>query len=110
MEAQVRMSSPIKVIVLGAGIGGLTTAAALRQAGFAVELYEAAPELRGQGFGLSVQANGIKALRAIGLGIEEELFERGGKVETFRFNNPDGTPIRVLPVHRQDDRLGASSV
>ncbi|WP_329406088.1 FAD-dependent monooxygenase [Nocardia vinacea] len=104
------MSSPIKVIVLGAGIGGLTTAAALRQAGFAVELYEAAPELRGQGFGLSVQANGIKALRAIGLGIEEELFERGGKVETFRFNNPDGTPIRVLPVHRQDDRLGASSV
>lgn len=110
MEAQVRMSSPIKVVVLGAGIGGLTTAAALRQAGFAVELYEAAPELRAQGFGLSVQANGINALRAIGLGIEEELLERGGKVETFRFNNPDGTPLRVLPVHRQDDRLGAPSV
>ncbi|MGW4770758.1 FAD-dependent monooxygenase [Nocardia sp. NPDC004278] len=104
------MSSPVKVVVLGAGIGGLTTVAALRQAGFAVELYEAAPELRGQGFGLSVQANGIHALRAIGLGIEEELFERGGKVETFRFNNPDGTPIRVLPVHRQDERLGAASV
>lgn len=110
MEAQVRMSSPIKVVVLGAGIGGLTTAAALRQAGFAVELYEAAPELRAQGFGLSVQANGINALRAIGLGIEEELLERGGKVETFRFNNPDGTPLRVLPVHRQDDRLGAPSI
>ncbi|WP_228002524.1 FAD-dependent monooxygenase [Nocardia australiensis] len=104
------MSNPIKVVVLGAGIGGLTTAAALRHAGFGVELYEAAPELRAQGFGLSVSANGITALRTLGLGIDEELIERGGKVETFRFCYPDGTPLRVLPVHRQDARLGAPSV
>ncbi|MFI9505407.1 FAD-dependent monooxygenase [Nocardia sp. NPDC052566] len=104
------MSSPIKVVVLGAGIGGLTTAAALRHAGFGVELYEGAPELRAQGFGLSVQANGIMALRSLGLGIEEELLDRGAKVETFSFRNPDGSPLRVLPVHRQDARLGAPSL
>ncbi|WP_406237651.1 FAD-dependent monooxygenase [Nocardia sp. NBC_01009] len=104
------MSSPIKVVVLGAGIGGLTTAVALRHAGFGVELYEAAPELRAQGFGLSVSANGFSALRTLGLGIEDELLERGGKVETFRFCYPDGTPLRVLPVHRQDARLGSPSI
>ncbi|WP_327114255.1 FAD-dependent monooxygenase [Nocardia sp. NBC_01730] len=104
------MSSPIKVVVLGAGIGGLTTAAALRHAGFGVELYEAAPELRAHGFGLSMQANGINALRSLGLGIEEELLQRGGRVETFRFCHPDGSPIRVLPVHRLDAQLGAPAV
>ncbi|WP_174184053.1 FAD-dependent monooxygenase [Nocardia barduliensis] len=104
------MSSPIKVVVLGAGIGGLTTAAALRHAGFGVELYEAGPQLRAQGFGLSVQANGINALRTLGLGIDEQLLELGGRVETFRFCNPDGSPIRVLPVHRLDAQLGAPAV
>ncbi|WP_332838960.1 FAD-dependent monooxygenase [Nocardia bovistercoris] len=98
------------MIVLGAGIGGLTAAAALRQAGFAVELYEAAPELRGQGFGLALQANGITALRTIGPGIEEELLERGGRIETFRFNTADGTRLREFLVRRQDERLGAPSV
>ncbi|ONM48744.1 hypothetical protein B0T44_03455 [Nocardia donostiensis] len=100
----------MKVVVLGAGIGGLTTAAALRRAGFGVELYEAAPELRAQGFGLSVQANGINALRTLGLGIDEELLERGGRVETFQFRRPDGTLIRELPVHELDARLGAPAV
>ncbi|MFR9753181.1 FAD-dependent monooxygenase [Nocardia sp. 004] len=104
------MSSRGKVVVLGAGIGGLTTAAALRQAGFGVELYEAAPELRARGFGLSVQANAMNALRTLDLGIDERLLDRGGRVESFRFCQPDGTPIRVLPVHRLDAKLGAPAV
>ncbi|TLF80884.1 FAD-dependent monooxygenase [Nocardia cyriacigeorgica] len=104
------MSSPIKVVVLGAGIGGLTTAAALRHAGFGVELYEAGPELRAQGFGLSVQANGINALRSLDLGLDTELLERGGRVETFQFRKPEGTLIRELPVYKLDARLGAPAV
>ncbi|MEO3809065.1 NAD(P)-binding protein [Sphaerisporangium sp. B11E5] len=35
-----------KVIVTGAGIGGLTLAAALRRVGIDVEVYERATELR----------------------------------------------------------------
>ncbi|MEU7767946.1 FAD-dependent monooxygenase [Nocardia sp. NPDC049190] len=104
------MSSPVKVVVLGAGIGGLTTAAALRNAGFAVELYEAGADLRAPALGVSVQANGINALRTLGLGIEDELLERGARVQSFRLCNPDGSPIRVVPVHRLDARLGAPAV
>lgn len=104
------MAGPAKVVVLGAGIGGLTTAAALRRAGIAAEVYEAGAELRAQGSALAVGSNGVRALRAIGPELEQDLLERGARVQSFRFCRPDGTPLRVLPVHRQDARLGAPSI
>ena len=39
-------TSDWKIAVVGAGIGGLTLALALRQHGIEVELYEQTPELR----------------------------------------------------------------
>lgn len=56
------------VAVVGAGIGGLAAAIALRQAGWEATVYEAAPEVRPLGAGLSIWPNGVRALRAIGLG------------------------------------------
>ena len=37
--------TPLRIAVIGGGIGGLTAAAALLQAGFDVEVYEQTPEL-----------------------------------------------------------------
>ncbi|MFC8530688.1 FAD-dependent monooxygenase [Nocardia sp. NPDC057227] len=104
------MVGPAKVVVLGAGIGGLTAAVALRQAGIGVEVYEAGPELRAQGSALSVQSNAIHALRTLGPELERELLERGARVESFRFARPDGKPLRELPVGKQEERLGAPSI
>ena len=55
------------VIVVGAGIGGLSCALALRQRGIDVEVYEQAPELREIGAGVQLSANGTRVLRALGL-------------------------------------------
>jgi 2-polyprenyl-6-methoxyphenol hydroxylase-like FAD-dependent oxidoreductase len=60
------MQSP-QVILIGAGIGGLATAIALRQAGFSPVLYERAPEIRALGAGLLLWPNAIKALNHLGL-------------------------------------------
>jgi 2-polyprenyl-6-methoxyphenol hydroxylase-like FAD-dependent oxidoreductase len=54
--------------VVGAGIGGLAAAIALRKAGWEATVYEAAPELRPLGAGLSIWPNGVRALRELGLG------------------------------------------
>ncbi|UYZ65024.1 FAD-dependent monooxygenase [Hymenobacter weizhouensis] len=54
-------------LVIGAGIGGLTTALALRQAGHEAAVYEAAPKLREMGAGLVLGANTMQALQRLGL-------------------------------------------
>jgi 2-polyprenyl-6-methoxyphenol hydroxylase-like FAD-dependent oxidoreductase len=54
--------------IVGAGIGGLAAGIALRQAGWEATVYEAAPEVRAIGAGLSIWPNGVRALRSLGLG------------------------------------------
>jgi 2-polyprenyl-6-methoxyphenol hydroxylase-like FAD-dependent oxidoreductase len=54
--------------VVGAAIGGLAAAIALRQAGWEAMVYEAAPDVRPLGAGLSIWPNGVRALRELGLG------------------------------------------
>jgi salicylate hydroxylase len=61
----------MKVLVAGAGIGGLSAALALLQKGFDVEVFEQAPELREVGGGLLISMNGVRVLQALGL--EEEM-------------------------------------
>jgi salicylate hydroxylase len=62
---------PLKIAIIGAGIGGLAAAIALRQRGFEVALYERSQELGEVGAGLQIGPNGVKVLRALGL--EDEL-------------------------------------
>jgi len=55
------------VLIIGAGIGGLTLASALRQRGFSCRLFERAPELKAVGAGILVQPSAMLALRTLGL-------------------------------------------
>ena len=58
----------MKAIVIGAGIGGLCAAIALRNAGLDVVIYEQASAIREVGAGLSLWPNATKALEKLGLG------------------------------------------
>lgn len=58
----------MKAIIVGGGIGGLTAAIALERAGIEAHVFERAAELREVGAGISLWANAIHALDAIGLG------------------------------------------
>ncbi|APA99336.1 FAD-dependent monooxygenase [Nocardia seriolae] len=57
-----------KAIVVGGGIGGLATAIALTGRGWRVEVLERAAEIGEAGSGISLWANGIRALDALGVG------------------------------------------
>ena len=58
----------MKVLIAGAGLGGLAAALALLRMGCDVEVYEQAPELREVGAGLQLSANGTRAFYALGVG------------------------------------------
>jgi salicylate hydroxylase len=60
-----------RVAIVGAGIGGLAAACALRRRGFDVAVYERATKLGEVGAGLQIGPNSVKVFRALGL--EDEL-------------------------------------
>ena len=60
-----------RIAIAGAGIAGLTTALALLQQGFKVDVYEQASHLGEVGAGLQISPNGTRVLKSLGL--EEPL-------------------------------------
>ncbi len=56
-----------RILIAGAGIGGIVAALALLQRGFDVALYEQAAELGELGAGVQISPNGSRVLRALGL-------------------------------------------
>ncbi|SEL85426.1 FAD-dependent oxidoreductase [Nonomuraea pusilla] len=57
-----------EAVVIGAGIGGLTAAAALARRGWSVTVCERAPSIEPVGSGLAIAPNALRALDTIGVG------------------------------------------
>lgn len=62
------VSNGLKIGIVGAGIGGLTTAIALQQRGMQVVIYEQAEKLTEVGAGLTISKNAARVFEALGLG------------------------------------------
>jgi 5-methylphenazine-1-carboxylate 1-monooxygenase len=65
----------MKVLIAGGGIGGLTTALALHQAGFETDVFEQAREFRELGVGINLLPHAVKHLQQLGL--QRELDQVG---------------------------------
>jgi 2-polyprenyl-6-methoxyphenol hydroxylase-like FAD-dependent oxidoreductase len=101
----------MKVIITGAGIGGLTLALMLHRRGIKAEIYEQSPEVREIGVGINTLPHAIRELAEIGLlpaldatGIrtrELVYYNRQGQ-EVWR--EPRGTeaghPVPQFSIHR----------
>lgn len=62
----------LRILIIGAGIGGLTAALALQRAGFAVSVYDQVPELGEVGAGVTITPNACHALNYL---LGEDLVE-----------------------------------
>ena len=62
------MAGGLRILVVGAGIAGLSAAIALQRAGLRPELVEARADALAEGAAITLHANGVRALRGLGLG------------------------------------------
>ena len=89
------MSKECEVAVIGAGIGGLTLALALHDAGISCRVYEAVPELRPLGVGINVLPHATKVLGRLGL--NERLAQVAVATKEAAFFNRHGQLIYREP-------------
>ena len=73
----------MKAIIIGAGMGGMSAAIALRQIGIDTEVYERVTENKPVGAAISVWSNGVKCLNHLGL--EKQTARLGGIVDTMSY-------------------------
>jgi salicylate hydroxylase len=113
---RMKAKRPLRIVIVGAGIGGLAAACALRQRGFEVAIFERADKLEEVGAGLQIGPNGVRVLRALGLGEElrRDAFEPTNMVSlkwddaSLRFREPmrgyylEKFGVPYMTAHRAD--------
>jgi 5-methylphenazine-1-carboxylate 1-monooxygenase len=111
MESSIIEYFAMNIVVIGGGIAGLSFALALRQRGLACRVYEAAPEVKELGVGITLLPHGMREFIALGLeprlravAIENQesvFFNRHGQ---FIYKEPRGKyagyPFPELGIHR----------
>jgi len=84
-----------RVLIAGAGIGGLTTALALHRCGIEVALFESAAEIRPLGVGINLLPHATAELAALGL--LDEIAAQGVRTAELCYFNRHGQRIWSEP-------------
>lgn len=91
MERRTYMTRDTKAIVVGAGIGGLTTALYLHRAGMQVEIYESVKTLKELGVGINLLPHSVRILWDLGL--QEALDQAAIRTKELAYYNKFGQLI-----------------
>ena len=96
----------LNILVIGGGIGGLTSAIALRQSGHRVTVIERDPDWSVYGVGIIQQSNVIRAMDQLGL--LQDYLSAGVTFEKVAIHAPDGTKVAEVPTPRLTEGLPAN--
>ena len=97
------MSTTSKILIVGAGLGGLCAASALAQIGADVDVIEIKPENTVPGVGFGLRTNALRALREIGL--YDQCLSIGFHSPTLTYYDRYGDHVVELPFGRQIDGM-----
>jgi 2-polyprenyl-6-methoxyphenol hydroxylase-like FAD-dependent oxidoreductase len=85
----------MRAIIVGGGIGGLTTALRLHAAGIEAHVYESVPEIRALGVGINLLPHAVKELTELGL--LDALVATGVRTQELRYFSKFGREIWQEP-------------
>ena len=95
---------PVRVVIVGGGIGGLAAALALRCAGAQVDVYEQAPRLGEVGAGVALSPGSMRVLRRAG--VAGEVSRRAASLNMTGIRLPDGSVARQQSLGAPGSHLG----
>lgn len=97
----------VQIAIIGGGIGGLTAALALRQAGYEAEVFEQAPALLDVGAAIAIWPNAMRVLDRLQVG--DKIREQSGEMDEIRWLDQHGRLINrvritasAVALHRAD--------
>jgi 2-polyprenyl-6-methoxyphenol hydroxylase-like FAD-dependent oxidoreductase len=102
-----RMGKTEPVIIIGAGIGGLAAALALKRVGIEARIFERVATLDEGGAGLTLWANAVKALRKLGL---EELTTSAFNLADGHIYSWRGAQLTSFSAQQLQRRFGATNL
>ncbi len=94
----------LNVVIIGAGIGGLTAGIALQQAGYRVEIYDRVSQLRPAGAGISMWSNGVKVMNRLGLG--DRIAKIGGQMDLMQYRTLKDELLSDIDLHPLIEEVG----
>ncbi len=96
------------ITIIGAGIGGLTTALTLKQKGCQLTVYESASEIKPVGAGIIMANNAMQIFQK--LGIEHRIVKAGNKVSSMKITDEKLTPISIMELSKFERKYGVHNV
>jgi FAD-dependent urate hydroxylase len=94
---------PLRILVVGAGVGGISVARGLLRDGHHVTVFERRPDARAGGGAVTIWSNGSTVLRQLGV----DMDEAGQLLSSVRVLTSTGRPLVTLDLTAIEDRLGA---
>jgi FAD-dependent urate hydroxylase len=94
---------PLQILVVGAGVGGISVARGLLRDGHDVTVFERRPQPQAGGGAVTIWSNGATVLGQLGV----DMDGAGQQLSTVRVVTSTGRPIVALDLTAIADRLGA---
>ncbi|HEY6806574.1 MAG TPA: FAD-dependent monooxygenase [Pyrinomonadaceae bacterium] len=97
-----------RIAIIGGGIGGLTTAIALRKFGFESEVYEQAPALLDVGAAIALWPNAMRVFEQLDL--TNNILEYAGVMREIQWLDQNGRPLNKVTLAESSENKSAPAV
>jgi 2-polyprenyl-6-methoxyphenol hydroxylase-like FAD-dependent oxidoreductase len=98
----------MKIAIIGGGIGGLTTALALKQSGKEVTIYESAPEIKPVGAGIVMASNAMQVFDK--LGVRRKIENAGCKISDIKITDAQLNTLSATNLAKFEEKYGVYNV
>ncbi len=94
--------------IIGAGIGGLTTALTLKKRGLNVNIFESTERIKPVGAGIILANNAMQVFQKLGL--QDKIEKAGNRISLMKITDPQLNPLSVVDLSEYEQKYKVSNI